>query len=316
MLQQFDIFSFINTLISFSPRQLKGETQTAQFLIDYLKKLKIPFSLEIFYTQIPFVKRAKLKCDGKYIPCKGTSFISGNITCKDYLVSSLIGSKFFLTHPNINFNPKCSAISLANFYFAPSLAINKNDITKILEVKKVIGEIKVRRVKHRSMNILVGNKMLPKNIVFAHYDSIETGAIDNASGVAVMMSVIISYPELLKHNLFVFCGNEELSYDKPTYWGHGFRVFEKKHLNILTKSKKILVIDCVGNGRTKVYRNKTIQYLAFPIMNTQLLKKTFIIAGDLEQLMTVYHSSLDTVSQLHLKFLKEASNILIKYLTS
>lgn len=75
----------------------------------------------------------------------------------------------------------------------------------------------VKPKKHNSLNILVGNNINPKNIFFAHYDSVGIGATDNASGVGILMNIIINFPKSLRDNLFVFSGNEELSYDYPTY---------------------------------------------------------------------------------------------------
>ena len=313
--KNFNYFSFIKTLISFSPRQLEGEKKTADFLLDYLEKNKIPYFLEPFFTKIPLIKEAVLFADGKKIPCQGTSFVSGKIKDKSNLISSLIGSKYFLTYPNINFNPKCPTISLSNFYFAPALAVDKKGLSQILKAKKVFGQVEVEAKKHRSFNILVGNKTSARNIIFAHYDSIETGATDNASGVAVVMKTILLQPQLLKNNLFVFSGNEELSYDKPTYWGHGYRVFEKKHKKILKNSKKILVLDCLGNGKTKIFKDEHTKYLAFPICDKSLKKKISVLAGNIDKLMTVYHSKADNIYQLKKNYLEEAYNLLVKKIT-
>lgn len=304
--------SFIKTLISFSPRQLAGEKKTANFIIDYLKKNKIPYFLEPFFTKIPLVKKAVLFGDGKKIACRGTSFVSGKIEGKSNLISSLIDSKYFLTYPNINFNPQCQTISLSNFYFAPALAVDKKGLWQILKMKKVFGLVEVESKKHQSFNILVGNKISPKNIVFAHYDSIETGATDNASGTAVLMKTILFQPQLLRNNLFVFSGNEELSYDKPTYWGHGYRIFEKEHKKILRNSRQILVLDCLGNGKTKIFNDEQFKHLAFPVADKSLKKKISVIFGDLDKLMIVYHSKADDLSQLKENYLEEAHNLLIK----
>ncbi len=54
-------------------------------------------------------------------------------------------------------------------------------------------------------------------LVFSHYDSISSGVIDNASGTALSLYLVINYPKLLEKTLFVFAGNEELSYDEPIY---------------------------------------------------------------------------------------------------
>jgi hypothetical protein len=311
----FDFLSFIKSFLVFSPRQLEREKRAANFIVSLLQKYKINYSFHHFWTQVPLIKKAILKADGKKIACKGCAFLSGKIKNKNYLISSLIPSRFFIDKPNINFNPQCKSISLSNFYFAPAVAINRDDLKSIFSAKKVEGEVKVKPIRYKATNILVGNLRNPRIICFAHYDSIEKGAVDNASGVALLLGAILSKPSTFKDNLFVFCANEELSYDKPTYWGHGFREFERKFFKILKLAKEILVVDCVGQSETKVYRDENSIYLAFPIKNKDKFKnKIKIIAGDIDKLMTIYHSELDNISQIKEKYLKEAFEKISSYL--
>lgn len=315
MKEKFDYFSFIKTLISFSPRQLEGEKRAANFIISFLKNHQIKYHLDYFLTRVPKIEKAFLKVDKKKIPCQGCSFFSGKINDKNYLISSLIPSRYFLDQPNINFNPKCPSISLSNFYFAPALAISYQNLNLILKAKKIKGKVRVKPITYKIPHILVGNNKNPKVICFAHYDSIEKGTIDNASGVAVMMATILALPETLKRVLYVFSANEELSYDKPTYWGHGFRIFEKKFYNLLKRVKKILILDSLGNGPTKIYRDKNSIYLAFPIKNREKWqRKIFVISGDIDHLMSIYHSNLDQIKELKLRYLKEVSKILFSYI--
>jgi hypothetical protein len=313
MNKSFDYLNFIKRLVSFSPRQLESETKAANFIIDFLKKNNIQYHLDYFFTFVPKIEKAVLRADSRFIPCQGCSFIGGEIKDKDYILSSLIPSRFFIDKPNINFNPKCSDISLSNFYFAPAVAIAPKSLSLVLKAKKVYGRIKVRKIKHKTVNILVGNVNNPKTIIFAHYDSINTGAVDNASGVAVIASIILE-SNLLNENLFVFSSNEELSYDFPTYWGHGFRVFEERYYKLLSKSKKILVVDCVGHSLTKIFRDETFIKLAFPINNLKKLKnKILVFSGEnLDNLFKVYHSNLDLPKEIKLKFLQEAKSNILK----
>jgi len=317
MKKEFNYLSFINSLINFSPRQLDGEKKTANFITSFLSKHGFKYYLHFFWTKVPKIEKAILKADGKKINCKGCSFVSGKIKDKDYLISSLIPSRFFLEKPDINFNPKCDGISLSNFYFAPALAVSKRDLDLILRAKIVEGEVKVKPIKYKARNILVGNLKNPKVICFAHYDSIEKGAVDNASGVAVIMAAIILHPEIIKNNLFVFSANEELSYDKPTYWGHGFRSFENKFFKIMKLSKKILVIDCVGNGRAKVFKDENSIYLAFPIKNREKFKnKIKIICGGIDNLMEIYHSDLDDIKRINENYLIAVVKIILNHCLS
>lgn len=303
---------FIEKIISFGERQGEAEEKAADFIIETLEQGKINYHLHKFETEIPEIKKSMLMADSKLIDSKATSFVSGKIVEKGSLVSSLIPSRFLLDYQNINFNPDCDVISQSNFYFSPSLAIAKKDLVNIMNADNIFAEVLVERKKHESKNILVGNINNPDNIIFAHYDSVSIGATDNASGVAVVMNAVLSDNELLGKDLFVFSGNEELSYDKPTYWGHGFRALEDSYFELLKNAKRILVIDCVGNGKAVLTNDFNIGQLAFPIENTDILTdKISIMHSDMEKLFKVYHSELDDLSQLSEKNLAEAYDLLI-----
>lgn len=305
---------FVDKLLSFSPRQGENALKTADYIEKILKKHKVSFVLEKFQINIPLL-RATLNVDGKKIPCEGCSFASGKITGNEAIASSLIPSRFLINFSNINFNPKCDGISVSNFYFSPAIAVSRKDIPTIVNAKKVFGQIESIKYKGQSRQILAGNTHSPKNIIFGHYDSIGMGAVDNASGVAVMSSALINDSDLLKNNLFVFDGNEELSYDYPTYWGHGYRVFEKRHKIILKKAKKIFVVDCVGNGKTNIINDQKIINLAFPIYSIEKLKdKIFIVSGSMEKLRRVYHSEKDIAKEIKKLFLNEAEELLVREL--
>ena len=295
-----NLMEVIRKLSSLGERQGKMADKSAQYIMSILKKEKLLFSLHFFNTYIPKTEKVWLKADGKNIKCEGCSFVGGKITGKDSIVSSLISSQPLIEKSNINFNPECNTISRSNFYFAPAVAINKKDLDLVVKAKKVEGLVRVRKTKVRSQHILIGNTKNPENIIFTHFDSIGPGAIDNASGVAVVLGAIISKPKSLDKNLYVFDGNEELSYDFPVYWGHGFRVFEKKYFKIMNNAKKIIVPDCLGYGKTFSITDPKIVKLAFPISNIERWKnKIQILGGDMETLMRVYHSGFDTVNGLN-----------------
>lgn len=146
-------------------------------------------------------------------------------------------------------------------------------------------------------------------------DVIVSSAIDNASGVAVVLAALIDNPAMLQHCLFVFAGNEELSYDKPTYWGHGFRVLEKKHPILFTKAYRIIAIDCVGNGAPQVIADPGIVSRAFPLVNAASYEqKTVLVTGDFVQLMTVYHSDRDDGRGISESYLRKTVHALIALL--
>lgn len=293
----------IKKLSNLGERQKNQALKAAEMIKRILYKSGIPFSLNKFFTYIPVEKSAFLEINGKKLKAKNSGFVSGKINPVD-ISSSLISSRFLIDKGGINFNPLCRGISKSNFYFAPSLAVKAKDLCKIIEAKKIKAKVKVKKQRVISEQILVGNKINPKIIIFSHYDSIDTGAIDNASGTVVALNLVLKNFLHLSNLLFVFDGNEELSYDYPIYWGHGYRMFENKYKKIMKNCKKLIVIDSVGNGKPVIFTDKKILNLAFPIKNKQLLKKTITISGDIDKLMKIYHSNLDIPSLVKKEYLE------------
>ncbi len=313
MKKTFNHLFFIKQLLKYSPRQHTNEIKTAEFLMMYLDQQNITYQQHKFLARTPHFKKSLLIVDGKKLACDACGMVSGKIHNKNIILSSLLSSSICQNDANINFNPKCITISNSNHYFAPAISVDHNVLYKILKAKKVQGEILVEKLKHTAINILVGNTINPEVICFAHYDSIKTGAIDNASGVSIIMSAILKNQKSLKNVLYVFSANEELSYNKPVYWGYGFRVFEKKYFKQMENAKKIITIDSVGNGKTEIIKNKPIIKLGFPIINiNKWRKKIIFITGDFDHLMTVYHSDIDDGRGLSKKYLNEATDILIQ----
>lgn len=292
----FSTLVFIKQLISIKERQRSKEQQAARLIVRVLNARQIPFFLQSFQAKTPVIQRSELIVDGKKIPTLSTSFVGGCIHGKHAVLSSLISSQRTLYDANINFNPECEGISRSNHYFAPSVAVAKQHVDLILKAKSVEGFVKVKKVSHTSANILIGNRVNPKHILFCHYDSFGPGATDNASGTAVLLKLAIDYPHLQKNCLFVLSGNEELSYDKPIYWGHGYRVFEQRCLPQIQKAKSLIMADCVGNGKTTVDHTLQMIRLGLPLKQIDTWKKkVHILYGDVEKLMQVYHSDLDTL---------------------
>lgn len=313
--KQFNMEKFIVLLTAISERQGANETRAARLIIKQLFERNIPFVLQKFTTSIPLVKKSKLQFDGKNIPAYPTAIRGGEINNKNSLISSLISSQKNITDANINFNPQSVGISRSNHYFAPSFAISMVELPSLLKAKKVQGVVQVKPMCHESQNILVGNLSNPTNIIFCHYDSFGPGAIDNASGTALLLELIINYPETLEDTLYVIAGNEEISYDFPVYWGHGYRVFEKKCLSILEKCKKIFVVDCVGNGRPVFDNVSPTVKLAFPIKNLEKYKqKIYAVYGDAAKLMEVYHSDLDVSDLVEEKYLQQTLEKMLRFL--
>ena len=195
------------------------------------------------------------------------------------------------------------------FHNVPALSICRKDVQKIKNAKKVEGEVKIKPGSYAARNILVGNSKNPKNICFAHYDCLLTGAWDNAGSVAVVMANILFYPNTLKNTLFVFTANEELSYDtKPGYWCYGFRQFESKYFSLMKNSKNIIVVDGVGIGQS--YWMTEYKHLWSTILLKNLKRfqnKIFLLSTAFDKKSKgLYHGDLDDISHIKQKYLSQA----------
>ena len=311
------IKEFITALWHLGERQFEREALARRMIEERLIRHHIPYTAEEFSTFLPRVEEATLKIDGRVVPCAATSFASGIITQPNHLISSLTSSQNFLETENINFNPLCRSISRSNHYFAPSFAVPRNVVSKILRARRVYGSVRVRKTRHRSANILVGNRTNPRHLVFSHYDSLFGGAVDNASGTALALSIAAQYPQLREHTLFVFAGNEELSYDMPIYWGHGYRVFEERHRALLQRAEKILVLDCIGFSKTFFIREEKTVRLGFPVKHLSgLIRKTSLVIGDMQEMMRFYHSDLDRPHLIKTEELARAERQIVKKLSA
>lgn len=299
--------TLIKKLSDLGERQLGQEVLASKLLISELEKFKVKYKVQYFATKIPLVKSVSLAADRKKIQAKSTSLVSGLIKNKFQILTPLIGSAK-KNQVNINYNPKCADISRSDFFFKPSVAVNKKDIAKIKKARYVEAKINVKAQPHRSLNILIGNQKNPKHILFAHYDSIGPGAVDDASGIAILMRLIVDYPKLEKENLFVLSGNEELSYDVPYYWGRGYRAFEQKFPELLKQAKKIIIVEGLGATAPLVSRKLEIVRPCFPIRQMKKYRpKTQVIYGSFDFLNTVYHSDLDLPVNVKQQFLNQAN---------
>jgi hypothetical protein len=301
----------IKDLLKLSPRSAENEIKVVNFLINLLKSRNIDHEIQYFNNYYPKEKVCELDVDGVSVKSRSCCFESGVIRRK-----KIVNSIDFDCRKNrnlISYNPKCEEISLSTYYKKASIAINKSDIKKIKNLRSLKGEVIISKKKFKSANIIVGNKVNPRNILFCHFDSVLKGAVDNASGVGVLIDLICNYKNLLKNNLFVFSGSEEISYDWPNYWGYGYRIFENRYLKILYQVRKIIIVDSVGNGRCQNSQDYNLQKLAFPINNLKKIrKKVFIIHGNMNKLMQVYHSELDDISCINEKYLNQVVKLILK----
>ena len=311
---EFDLIKFIRKVCSYSPRLGKNEQLTAKYIEKVLSSHKVCYKVQKFRSTVPIIKKAKLTVDGKNIECKGSSLVSGKIIGKDNIISSLKDIDGQKIKYNINFNPLTKHISVADFYEHNAVTIKNADKNKIINANKVMVEVIVKKYRFISKNILVGNSSNPKFLVFAHYDCIGfDGAVDNASGVGAVMYAILKYPDLLDNTLFVFSGSEELSYDKYSSDGLGFRVFEQTFSKQMNKCKRIYVLDGVGNGNPHFTQNYDLLNITLQIKSLpKVKKKVFLMQGDEKKINQIYHTDFDTIDQLMKIYLIKSSELLLK----
>jgi hypothetical protein len=304
----------VRALASFGERQGSQAVRAGRYIERLLRAARVPYQVEVIAATLPKAS-ARLLVDGKRVRCAPTSFVGGRIAGNASIVSSLIPTRYLLTVPNINFNPQSDALSLPNFYFAPSVAVRRREVPRIIKAHSVKGVVRVEKRKYSLPQILVGNRKDPANVVFTHYDSIGPGAMDNASGTAVCLAALTSCPDLLENTLFVFDPNEELSYDRPTYWGHGYRVFEKRHQALMRRAAKVISVDSVGNGKPRIFRDAHTLNLAFPIAHPERVKGQLLtIGGDIGKMMEIYQSDKDLPRVLSEKYLEETQQLLVRLL--
>lgn len=309
MNHSFRSLKLLRELVALGERQFDAERQAAALIVDTLQRARIPCEQQSFVVDVPACERASLVADGVPVPCRGCSTVSGSVEGKEVMVSSAMPSIYLQDKANINFNPYCSSISRGNYYRAPAVAVSHDGVQRILSSHNVRANVETTIRSHESCNILVGNVINPTVVCFAHFDSIGPGAVDNASGVSVMMDVIITSPDVLRHVLVVFSGAEELSTDVPYYWGYGFRILQSQKPFLFDTADCLLVVDCVGNASPTIVTDRQTVSRAFPIHHIETYApKIQLIVGDIDHLMTVYHSDIDDGRGLKQEYLDETSD--------
>lgn len=309
------MLSIINDLCAMGERQGEISLKAAAYIEAKLSNAGLPFKFNNFLASIPNVVSTYLIVDGKEVECKSCSFGGGKVDKESQIVTSLQSSQNHFYIPNINYNDKCDVISTPNYYLAPALAINYRDLSLVQNARTLEGECVVKRHDFTAKQILVGNTESPKHILFSHFDSLFQGAVDNASGVAVMLNLLQKFPTLMNDNLFVFDGNEELSFDTGIYWGHGYREFQNRFDPLLQLAKSITIVDCVGYDTYVTYRTPEILRLAFPISNLEkYIHKCEVLSGGVDLMMTFYHSNNDLPQLIQKGLLEETVEYLVQKL--
>lgn len=289
-------YNLLNKLSKLYPINGKREKLAIKFILKNLEEKNVSLDVQWFKNSVPNGK-CKLEVDGEKIKCMHASFSSGKIDEKNLVANTIVRQSF--ESPNISFNPYCKDISLATFYFKTSICIKSSDVKKIIEAEYISGKVKIKKEKFKTANILVGKIRNPKKIIFAHFDTVLSGCIDNSASIALLINLIFEGKDkILKDALIVFSGSEELSFEKPYYWGYGYRIFESEFYEVLKKSKSIIVVDCIGFDYSYISKDEELLKEAFPIKNfNKFFNKIFLLTSisqkNIKYFYSFYHSNLD-----------------------
>lgn len=302
------LFDLIRILTDLGERQGQGEKDAGDFLMTILTKNHLSFVCEPFETVYPTFPSWILEVDHQSVSCQPTCFVGGQSDARPHVLSSLDSFDGDTSRPIINHNPDCPhAISRPHCYPSLALAVCTDDLSHIISGTHFHLAVDVCRTRHQSQNVLVGNQQNPRRILFAHYDSLGPGAVDNASGVVILLHALLTTPEIFQKDFCVFVGNEERSFDTPCHWGHGYRAFELRHKDQLHTAKQLVVIDCVGHERAEFLHDLDLLRMGLPLQDIeQYLEKTMALTASFAKLMAFYHSPIDTIDQIYPEYLLEA----------
>jgi hypothetical protein len=280
-------------LADLAPRQLENEQKAAEIIEGEVSDFE--YTTQAFQVLVPEFKDWGLEADGEEIDCLPSGLESGKIESKA-LVNSVLNGQGSMNRPNINFNPHAEGISVPNFYEAPSVAIDPEDVQKVVEAEEIEGHIEVEWRSHESRNILVGNAEDPDRIVITHYDSVWGGFIDNGFTVSLLIQILEELD--LEENLVVFAGAEEISQESP-YHCYGYRRFEDEYLEQIQEADEIFLADSLGRNTQKVIEDPEIVEKAIVLNRPGYRENVKFVASAYHEVLDIYHSPEDTKKVLN-----------------
>lgn len=154
---------------------------------------------------------------------------------------------------------------------------------------------------------MIGDAKSADVLCVTHYDCLKKGALDNASGVAVLLQAAERIRNDLGRVLVAFCGTEEICCERGHYGGRGYSALRIEYPEVFQRVQKIVVVDSVGNVEPRVLKGSEDPtcYSALPISSFgEVRHKVHLVFGDMKGLMSVYHSDDDdghTLSEAHLE---------------
>lgn len=309
-MEETDFSNLLISLVSISPRRGKKESIAGELIKKFLNEENIPFEVQRFQASVPITKRAELYVDDISIPCLGTSFVSGDITNSVSIQEPYekTGAKEMIIY-----NPLSKGICAQSLKEVPALAINIDYVDILKKSKNISGRVEVEQEEFPTQNIMVGNIIDPKKIIFAHYDSIVgAGALDNAAAVDVLYQTILSNRSLLNSYLFVFAGCEEESISNHDGY-YGFEVFDNEYRSIMDSTEEIVIIDGVGVSEP-YWTHENIDWVFGIPRLSEIESKAILMENTQSIVRKYYHSPLDTLDILDNKYIDQAKEFLISKL--
>ena len=298
------------SLVSISPRRGKKESLAGELIKQFLSEENVPFVVQRFQASVPVTKKAELYADNVSIPCLGTSFVSGDITNNVSIQEPYekTGAKEMIIY-----NPLSKGICAQSLKEVPTLAVNIEYVDILKKSKNISGKVEVEEEEFPTQNIMVGNIINPKKIIFAHYDSIVgAGALDNAAAVDVLYQTILSDRSLLNDYLFVFAGCEEESISNHDGY-YGFEMFDNEYRSIMDSTEEIIIIDGVGVSEP-YWTHENIDWVFGIPRLSEIESKAILMENTQSIVRQYYHSPLDTLDILDNKYIDQAREFLISKL--
>jgi hypothetical protein len=130
--------------------------------------------------------------------------------------------------------------------------------------------------------------------------------------VDVVFQTIQGKPNLIERNLFVFAGSEEESITRPDGC-YGFEIFDNEYKLVVDGAIELIVLDGVGVGNPSLVNNN-VDWVFYVNRIDKLSNKILWLQNDQTKVMNYYHTRLDTLDKLDVKYLEEAKDMLIKRL--
>ncbi len=296
----------VNLLEIMSPRRGKAAEKVGDDIINLLTGISVDVEVSRVPVTVPRPRIVRVDGVPGGVEMEPNCF-EGGVVDGSIIISNLAVREEFQL-PNINYSPYSDSVSLATFYPKAAVAVARKSLPLIAgrEVRIIVD---VEREDYFDRIIVAGNTENPEVVVVTHYDSVLNGAIDNASGVATVLTVMTRWPQVLEEAMVVLTGSEELSYEDP-YWGKGYRDALRLYPHAFKRAKLVVVVDSVGFKWAGFAGEEDLIREAFPVGDREVIAKTVLLTSVTglhdSQYYRVYHSRDDTPDKLRCDYMLDA----------